>query len=432
MSTSAAGGPPPTTTATTTTTTIASTPIPLSELRSAWRALQAGTYRAPAPAIGAVHDASSQCGAPRNGGGAPAGPAASGAPWPGSPGSSAENRTWKGAPNGAPAASPEWLLPVIGCHGSVGTTTIALALAEAATTGSLDRGRPAARVVEWAETATSGLVGASTRELGELAAPYSGWRYGRRGDVHLHRAQIALDHVGAMPSPPPAARATCAADTTRSSGTDVGIEQPGPGRCGAIDCVGCSSDVESFYLSVLDPGLTVERIAWTEPLLSVQIARAPCVVLVAGATIPSWRRLERTLSCLNDLRGRHPTDPDATEPDATEPRDRYVRTSDQLMARTVLVAVVGLRQRTWPAALVASAGSLTRELLCTQEAIVRIPVSRDLALRGVDSGPLPPPLSRAARRLLERAAAPGGLSAAARVERAERVAGPRRSIRNLS
>lgn len=63
---------------------------------------------------------------------------------------------------------------VVGVTGGIGTTTVALAVAEAV---------GAARLVELAAPHASGLAAASTAELGTRA----GWTLGQRGDLRLER-----------------------------------------------------------------------------------------------------------------------------------------------------------------------------------------------------------------------------------------------------
>lgn len=63
---------------------------------------------------------------------------------------------------------------VVGVSAGIGTTTVALAIAEAV---------GAARLVELAAPHASGLAAASTAELGTRA----GWTLGQRGELHLER-----------------------------------------------------------------------------------------------------------------------------------------------------------------------------------------------------------------------------------------------------
>ena len=145
-----------------TTATIPAQPVAVEELRRAWLAVQAGAFRHPAtrpPAPPAPQAA------------APAGPTAS---------------VWT-------PASGERVLPVVGAAGSSGATTVALALATSA------GGR--ARVVECCTASHSGLVAASTAELG---ADDVGWLHGSRDLVLLDRADGPRPTLDAVPAPPPA------------------------------------------------------------------------------------------------------------------------------------------------------------------------------------------------------------------------------------
>lgn len=130
----------------------ATRPVPIGELLQAWLAVQAGDFRrGPEPSR------------PR-------------------PIAAAGSRPWLPCPGEAPVL-------VVGCAGTVGASTLALLLAGAA---------KRTRVVECAPAASSGLVGASTAELGETV---DGWAQGRRGQVLIQRR---LDHPavpGAVPPP---------------------------------------------------------------------------------------------------------------------------------------------------------------------------------------------------------------------------------------
>src|SRR5215210_4401694 len=103
-------------------------------------------------------------------------------------------------------SADEQVLPVVRCPGAQGATTFALALATAA--------KDAARVVECSTPTSSGLVAASTAELGEHP---SGWAQGTRGDVLLQRTSTQL--AGGNDVPPP-----LASETSTLSGLEVGWE----------------------------------------------------------------------------------------------------------------------------------------------------------------------------------------------------------------
>ena len=200
-----------------TTATIPAQPVAVEELRRAWLAVQAGAFRHPAtrpPAPPAPQAA------------APAGPTAS---------------VWT-------PASGERVLPVVGAAGSSGATTVALALATSA------GGR--ARVVECCTASHSGLVAASTAELG---ADDVGWLHGSRYLVLLDRADGPRPTLDAVPAPPPA---------------------------------------EAPLLTIVDVGHQLEQILAGSGWLSGLLTGGPMVVLVARATVPGLRRLESSLHLL--------------------------------------------------------------------------------------------------------------------------------------
>jgi len=125
-------------------------------------------------------------------------------------------------------------------------------------------------------------------------------------------------------------------------------------------------------LSVLDIGWN--RVLASHGWLSATVDAAPQVVLVGTATVPGLRRLETALTLL------HP------------PR--------------AVVAVRGPDPRRWPRELTAAMGPATREQLGTGR-WVAIPHDKRLALRGIDSAPLPPALVTAARDVLRHVSAAG-------------------------
>jgi len=95
-----------------------------------------------------------------------------------------------------PSARPLWrpgegehVLPVVGCAGSLGASTTALGLACAA--------EGPTRILECCSGTASGLVAASTLELG---VHRSGWNRGTRGSVVVERASDLLPSVAYVPS----------------------------------------------------------------------------------------------------------------------------------------------------------------------------------------------------------------------------------------
>ena len=129
--------------------------VSVDELKAAWIAVQAGRFRT---VTGATHDRRKPASPP------------------------ADNR-WE-------PGSGERVLPVIGCAGSCGASTISLALAGAAAFP--------ARVVECSTAGASGLAAASTAELG---LHESGWTRGTRDGVLLERASNVLVSVAEVPTP---------------------------------------------------------------------------------------------------------------------------------------------------------------------------------------------------------------------------------------
>lgn len=194
--------------------------VSVEELKRAWQAVQAGDFCRPP--------------------GASQGPAA--------PGSyDTAGRSWE---------PHETVLPVIGCAGSVGATTLALSLATAAAAAAADT-VGSARVVECCTVTASGLAPASTAELGQQP---TGWLQGTRGEVLLERSSdifISADEV-----PPP---------------TD------------AAPAVG---------LTVLDVGWELGQLLASPSWLSDRVLHADQVVAVTTATIPGLRRLEGVLALL--------------------------------------------------------------------------------------------------------------------------------------
>jgi hypothetical protein len=153
-------------------------------------------------------------------------------------------------------AGPRWepgegerVLPVLGCAGSCGATTISLALASAAA--------PPARVVECASPAASGLAAASTAELG---LHESGWTRGTRDQVLLERASDVLVSVEAVPIP--------------------------------------STPDRPVDLTVLDVWWAIGQVATTPAWLGEHVRGAALVVLVTTATVPGLRHLEGALDQL--------------------------------------------------------------------------------------------------------------------------------------
>ena len=189
--------------------------VSVPELQRAWRAVQAGNFRQESPVAAAKARAV-----------------------PNSP-------TW--APGNA-----EQALPVVGCSGASGASTIALAVASAAG-GSV-------RILECRGT-TSGLAAASTAELGPHPP---GWRRGIRGDVLIERAGGLPTRVDEVPLP--------------------------------------SVPDRPLALTVLDLGWDLRHVLHVPSWIGEQVKTAGVVVVVTRATIPGLLHLETTLSLLGQIR----------------------------------------------------------------------------------------------------------------------------------
>ena len=162
----------------------------------------------------------------------------------------------------APRPDAAWqpvepVLPVVGCAGSVGASTLALALATAAS--SFDSGSGHTRVVECCSVTATGLAAATTAELGPHPA---GWVQGTRDDVLLDRVRDAVHTPDEVPVP-------------------------------------TADPLYPLSLTVLDVGWEVGLLLAGSGWLSDQVRRAPRVVVVARATVPGLRRLEGVLAMLD-------------------------------------------------------------------------------------------------------------------------------------
>jgi len=197
-------------------TAVAPRPVAIEELQRAWRAVQAGQFRSHAP-------------------------------------SDRRNRSRL-----TPTATSTWcpdepVLPVIGCIGQAGASTVALALATAA---------GPARVVECCSATSSGLGTAVTAELGHTA---TGWRLGRREQVEILRAGAVHCSVTDVPAPD---------------------HQAGP----------------EPVVTVLDIGWDLGQVLATPGWIQQQVTTAEQLVLVTTASVPGVRRLEVAATVLGPRR----------------------------------------------------------------------------------------------------------------------------------
>lgn len=145
-------------------------------------------------------------------------------------------------------------LLVVGAHPGAGTSTVALALADAIALGGPD-GHAAVRLVEIAPHKASGLICAAERELG--AGP-GGWQIGRRGQVEIYRAGAS----GASP---------------------VGIPELGAFENGRL---------------VVDAGCQRSELRAAPPDVITRLLPHATVVVVCRATVPGVRRAERVVADL--------------------------------------------------------------------------------------------------------------------------------------
>jgi hypothetical protein len=127
-------------------------------------------------------------------------------------------------------------------------------------------------------------------------------------------------------------------------------------------------------LSVLDVGWQLGPLRASRGWLRATVDAAPQLVLVGTATVPGLRRLELALTLLDPVRP--------------------------------VVAVRGPDPRRWPRELAAAMGTATRDQHRTGR-WVTVPHDKRLALRGIDSKPLPPALVTAAGDVLRLVGAAG-------------------------
>jgi hypothetical protein len=260
-------------------------PVALDEIKRAWHALRAGEFALDASAC--------QMGSRRRG----------------------RSRTeWEQAPG-------ETTLAVVGCAGSVGASTIALAAALAAPTP--------VRVVECCSVTASGLAAASNAELGLHP---TGWRRGKRDHVLLERPSEVMAGPGEVPVP------------------TVG---PHDGQ-----------------LTILDVGWEVGQLLATKCWLTAATLTADRLVLVTSATVPGMRRLEGALDLLT-AHGRAADIWIAVRGARRRKWQRVVERSAGPGVRRALagdhsveipddsdLAILGLDSREIPAPLISAAGQL--------------------------------------------------------------------------
>jgi hypothetical protein len=260
--------------------------VSVGELKAAWIAVQAGQFRTRTGVTGSI----------------------------GQPANLPAVKGWEPGPG-------ERVLPVIGCAGSCGASTIALALAGAS-------GQPA-RVVECSSVSASGLAAASTAELGGHG---SGWTRGTRDGVLIERASNALASIGQVPAP--------------------------------------SVPDRPIALTVLDVGWEFGQLAATAGWLGERVRRAGSLVLVTRATVPGLRRLESALDLLAGANacaavlGPKPKKWPRPVRDSTGPLTRRLEEAGRLVDVPAdrELAIAGLDATPLPTPLLAAAATLLRVL----------------------------------------------------------------------
>lgn len=144
----------------------------------------------------------------------------------------------------------EIVVPILGCGGSTGSTTLAVAFAEVS-------GR-SARVVECVSITASGLAAAATAELGGFE---NSWSRGTRDDVLIERVTDVLVAVNEVPHP--------------------------------------STPDRPIDLTVLDIGWELGQVLATPGWVEEMVRGAHHLVLTTTATVPGMRRLECALDLLD-------------------------------------------------------------------------------------------------------------------------------------
>ncbi len=241
----------------------------------------------------------------------------------------------------------ERVLPVVGCHGGAGGTTVAVAVAEAAAAAT-ESAVGGVRVVECITANASGLVGAGDRELGTTG---TGWVRSRRGPVLLERAGQVLTSPGDIPPP-------------RAAG------QPGT-------------------LTVLDVGWDLGQVLATRCWLRPAITHAQVVVLVAAATMTGLRRMEIAAALLGDV-------PHVCLAVVGQPVTRWPWT-------TAAAAIADSTRSGSAAGAARGEGTVggTLRRLGADGLLVSVPADRHLALAGLHNAPLPAGVQHAARHLFD-------------------------------
>ena len=275
-------------------------PVDVEELKRAWRAVRAGEFRTPQRRIRGDRGDGNRA-----------------------------MDTWTPEPW-------EESLVVLGCAGSSGATTVALAMGLSA--------MAPVRVVECGSVTTSGLAAASTAELG--LHPGGGWLQGRRDHVLLERASEIHSGPQTVPHPIPAELSSA-----------MGQGEP--------------DETLPSCLTILDAGWEAGQLLTTDSWIAETVRTVDHLVLTTRATTPGMRRLEGVLDLLSGTRDME----------------------------QIKVAVIGPRRKKWHRGLEHAGGSGVRRVLEAGNC-VEIPEVPALAVAGLDSRPLPAGVVDAAHRLL--------------------------------
>ncbi|MER7070652.1 hypothetical protein [Terrabacter sp. NPDC000476] len=211
----------------------------------------------------------------------------------------------------------EPILPVVGCHGGAGATTLAVAVAS---------GPGTARVIECASATASGLAAAATAELGDS----NGWSRGSRDQVLLERATATVTRPEDLPLP---------TMPTRPMG-----------------------------LSVLDLSCELGQLLAGSTWLAEHVRNAPTIIAVTSATVPGLRRLEGIAALLQGVvvvagvvgprRSRWSRGLTATAGPRTRELDRRGHLVD--IPTDAALAARGLDSQPLPPALLSAAATLRR------------------------------------------------------------------------
>ena len=139
-----------------------------------------------------------------------------------------------------------------------------------------------------------------------------------------------------------------------------------------VDDVPLPTAADPGTLTFLDVGWEVGQLHAGASWLTDAVADADLLVLVTTATTPGMRRLGVALALL---------------------------TESGTDLERVVVAVRGPRRRKWGRGVEHAAGPLFQRVLAA-DALTEIPECRDIAVTGLDSRPVPPPLVSAAGQLV--------------------------------